>query len=97
MGHHGWMIEDVTAGEIDLRKQIWSAWNLLKNNVPGFENSSIEKTANMLILRDTHRILGEYVLAEEDIYQGRAFDDSIAISNMVPDVYGPDGEHDYSW
>lgn len=95
MGHHGWMIEDVTAGEIDLRKQVWSAWNLVKNNIPGFEDSSVEKTATMAILRDTHRILGEYVLAEEDMYQGKAFDDSIAISNMGPDIYGPDGEHDY--
>jgi hypothetical protein len=95
MGHHGWLIEDVTAGEIDLRKQVWSAWNLIKNNIPGFENSSVEKTAVIPILRDTHKIIGEYILQEEDIRQGRVFDDSIAISNMVPDVYGPDGEHDY--
>jgi hypothetical protein len=94
-GHHGWMIEDVTAGEIDLRKQVWSAFKLLKNNVPGFENSSVEKTGTIPILRDTHRILGEYVLAEEDIYEGRAFDDAVVVSNMGPDIYGPDGEHVY--
>ena len=94
-GHHGWMIEDVTSGEMDLRKQMWSAWNIIKNNVPGFENSSIEKTAAIPILRDTHRILGEYVLTEEDIFKGNVFDDSIAVSNMGPDIYGPDGEHDY--
>jgi hypothetical protein len=95
MGHHGWMIEDVTAGEIDLRKQIWSAFDLIKKNIPGFENASVEKTAAIPILRDTHRILGEYVLSEQDIYEGRAFDDSIAVSNMGPDIYGPEGEHVY--
>ncbi|MBN1382751.1 MAG: FAD-dependent oxidoreductase [Deltaproteobacteria bacterium] len=94
-GHHGWMIEDVTAGEIDLRKQVFSAYRLLKNNVPGFENSSVEKTGTIPILRDTHRILGEYVLAEKDIYEGRTFDDSVVISNMGPDIYGPDEEHVY--
>ncbi len=94
-GHHGWMIEDVTAGEMDLRKQVWSAFKLLKNNIPGFENASVEKTATIPIFRDTHRILGEYVLSEEDIYAGKAFDDSIAVSNMGPDIYGPDGEHVY--
>ncbi len=94
-GHHGWMIEDVTAGEMDLRKQVWSAFKLLKNNVPGFENSSVEKTGTIPILRDTHRILGEYVLAEKDIYEGRAFDDAVVVSNMGPDIYGPDGEHVY--
>jgi hypothetical protein len=94
-GHHGWMIEDVTAGEIDLRKQVWSAFKLIKSNIPGFENSSVEKTGTIPIFRDTHRILGEYVLSEEDIYKGRAFDDSIAVSNMGPDIYGPEGEHVY--
>lgn len=94
-GHHGWMIEDLTAGEIDLRKQIFSAYRLLKDNVPGFENSSVEKTGAIPVLRDTHRILGEYVLAEQDIYEGRAFDDAVAISNMGPDIYGPDEEHIY--
>lgn len=95
LGHHGWMIEDVTAGEIDLRKQVFSLWRLLKDNVPGFENSSVEKLGTIPILRDTHRIVGEYVLTEEDMYQGRAFEDSIAVSNMGPDIYGPDGEHEY--
>jgi hypothetical protein len=94
-GHHGWMIEDATAGEIDLRKQVWSAFELVKENIPGFEHASVEKTGTIPIYRDTHRILGEYVLKEEDIYSGRAFDDSIAVSNMGPDIYGPDGEHVY--
>ncbi|MDD5288514.1 MAG: FAD-dependent oxidoreductase [Dehalococcoidales bacterium] len=95
MGHHGWMIEDVTAGEIDIRKQIFSAWKLIKDNVPGFENTTVDKMAVMPILRDTHRIIGDYVLTEKDVANGAAFDDSIAISNMVPDIYGPDGEHYY--
>ena len=95
LGHHGWMVEDLTDGEIDLRKQIFSAWRLIKDNVPGFEHATVEKTAVIPVLRDTHRIIGDYVLTEEDVAKGQAFDDSIAISNMVPDIYGPDGEHYY--
>jgi hypothetical protein len=94
MGHDGWKVEELTAGEIDLRKQARSAYNLLKENVPGFENAHIEKTPNIPMLRDTHRILGEYILKEEDIRQGKAFADSIAVSNMSPDVFGPDDEHE---
>ncbi|MDD5288517.1 MAG: FAD-dependent oxidoreductase [Dehalococcoidales bacterium] len=92
MGHHGWMLEDLTEGEIYLRKAAWSTLNLFKENVPGFENAYMEKTPNIPVLRDTHRVLGEYILSEEDMRQGRAFDDSIAISNMFPDVIGPDYE-----
>jgi hypothetical protein len=94
MGHHGWMLEDLTAGAIDLRRQAWSAYTLIKNNVPGFENSRIDKTPAFPLLRDTHTILGEYVLQYEDMLQGRAFADSVAISNMYPDVFGPDDEHE---
>jgi hypothetical protein len=93
MGHHGWMLEDLTAGEIHLRQAAWLSLNLLKENVPGFENAYMEKTPNIPVLRDTHRVLGEYVLTEEDMRQGKAFNDSIAISNMWPDIFGPDYEH----
>jgi hypothetical protein len=95
MGHHGWLIEDQTEGEFDLRRQSWSSYELIRRNVPGFENAYIEKTPNVMMLRDTHRMIGEYVLTEDDIRQGKIFDDSIAISNMCPDVFGPDDEHEW--
>ena len=43
-GRTGWMTEEMTDCEIDLRKQAWAIWQLLKEKVPGFENSFIEKT-----------------------------------------------------
>lgn len=92
LGHHGWVLEDLTAGEIHLRNASWSILNLLKNNIPGFENAFIEKTPVAPLLRDTHRVLGEYTLTEDEMLAGKAFDDSIAISNMWPDIVGPDYE-----
>jgi hypothetical protein len=92
-GHQNWMLEDLTEGEIHLRQAAWGSLNLLKENVPGFENAYMEKTPNIPVLRDTHRVLGQYVLTEQDMRQGRSFDDSIAISNMWPDIFGPDYEH----
>jgi hypothetical protein len=93
LGHHGWLLKDFSTGEIDCRKQAWSVYNLLKNNVPGFEHSHIEQTPTHLFLRDMHRIEGQYVLKEEDIRHGKAFDDSIAVSSALPDVFGPDHQH----
>jgi hypothetical protein len=92
-GHHGWRVEDLTYGEIDARKQSWSTYNYLKKNLPGFKNAFIEQTPTHLGMRDTHRILGEYVLTKEDMLQGRAFDDSIAICNFPEDIHGPDEGH----
>jgi hypothetical protein len=65
----------------------------LKNNISGFENVQIEQTPVHLQTRDTHRIIGEYVLTEEDMDQGRSFDDAIAVGNRSPDIWGPDYEH----
>ncbi|MDD5289553.1 MAG: FAD-dependent oxidoreductase [Dehalococcoidales bacterium] len=95
MGHHPWLAQDISDGEIDSRKQAWSAYFLLKNNVPGWENSHIDQLPNMVMLRDSHRMLGEYVLKEEDMLAGKAFDDSIAMSNHAPDVFGPDDQHSF--
>jgi len=95
LGRTGWELEDLTKGEIDLRKQAWSAYRLLKNHVPGFENSYIDQLPTHLLLRDSRTILGEYVLTASDMRQGRAFDDAIAISNHAPDVFGPDAEHEF--
>ena len=95
MGHHGWLLEDLSRGEIDMRKQAFSAWQLLRDNVPGWENSKIDQLPVHLMLRDSHRMTGEYVLAEEDMRAGRAFNDSVAVSNHAPDVFGPDDQHEF--
>ena len=92
-GRHGWMVEDLTYGEVDARKQAWSTYNYLKKNLPGFENAYIEQTPTHLGMRDTHRILGGYVLKKEDMLQGRAFNDSIAMCNFPEDIHGPDDGH----
>ncbi len=56
---------------------------------PGFEDCYLVQTAAHLGVRETRRILGEYVLTEEDARLGRRFDDVIAISsNPVPGYYG---------
>lgn len=91
-GHYCWRIEDLTYGDIDFRKQTWSTYNYLKKNLPGFENAYIEQTPVHLGMR-TRRIVGEYVLTKEDMLQGRAFDDSIAMCNFPEDYHGPDEGH----
>ncbi len=95
MGHHGWLLEDLSKGEMDMRKQAFSAWQLLRDNVPGWENSKIDQLPIHLMLRDSHRMTGVYVLTEDDMRAGRAFDDSIAVSNHAPDVFGPDDQHEF--
>ena len=96
-GQHPWMAETLSAGEIDLRKQAWSIYQLMKNNVPGFENTKIEQTPSRLMFRDAHRLKGDYVLTENDMRSGKSFDDAITLCNMPPDLFFPDGSHHFKF
>ncbi len=90
-----WMAKQITKCEIDLRKQAWSLFNVIKKNVPGFEKSYIEKSPAMPCNGLPHRIIGEYVLTMKDMREGKIFDDSIAINNMPPDLYETAGRFSY--
>ncbi|MFX1375993.1 MAG: FAD-dependent oxidoreductase [Promethearchaeota archaeon] len=90
-----WMAEEMSVCEVDLRKQVWAVFKMLKENVPGFENSYIEKTPNIPCVGISHRIMGEYVLTVGDMREGKAFEDSIAINNMPPDLYEAVGRFSY--
>ena len=94
-GKTAWSIEDTTNCEIDLRKQMWAVFKVLKENVPGFENAFIEKTPVIPIVGNPHRLIGDYVMTVGDMRAGRAFDDSVAINNMPPDLYEAVGRFGY--
>ncbi|MGM0834799.1 MAG: FAD-dependent oxidoreductase [Bacillota bacterium] len=68
----------VTLAEIEGRKQVQEYSRFLKENIRGFEQSYLLSTSQYIGVRETRRILGEYVLTEEDVVEGRKFDDVIA-------------------
>jgi len=68
---------DLTRVEIDARKRIFAAIRFYRENLPGFEKAYLVDTAPQMGVRETRRIMGEYVLTKEDIMSGRSFDDTI--------------------
>jgi hypothetical protein len=93
-GHKGWATEEITDCEIDLRKQAWAMHQLLREKVPGFENSFIERTPQLCTFPG-HRIVGEHVMTVSEMREGKAFEDSVAINNMPPDIYEAVGRFGY--
>jgi hypothetical protein len=54
----------------------------------GFEDCYLVQSAEMLGIRETRRVVGLYVVTEDDALEGRRFDDVVAISsNPVPAYY----------
>jgi len=85
----GTNVLDITRGEIETRKQMVSVINFLRKYVPGFKSSYLVESGYSLGIRETRRIVGEYMLSEKDIMEGRAFDDAIAQNFFPMDVHGP--------
>jgi hypothetical protein len=83
---------DLTQAEIEGRRQTEEMVKFLKKEIPGFENSFLEKMAAQIGVRESRRIMGEYVMTEEDITQARKFEDGIARGSYPIDIHSPTGE-----
>ena len=85
-------VDDLTAIEIRVRERMMTTFQFYKEKIPGFENSYILITAPQIGARGSRRIIGEYVVTEEDAKTGEMFEDSIA---QWPPLYGnyPDEPH----
>jgi hypothetical protein len=73
---------DLTRCEIECRKQIQVALRGIKNYLPGFENAYLTRVCSELRIRESRRIMGDYVLVKADVAAGRKFDDVIGKSSF---------------
>lgn len=71
---------ELSAGEVEGRRQIVEYFRFLKAEVPGFEQSAIVEIAPQVGIRETRRIEGLYALSGEDILSSARFEDSIGIN-----------------
>jgi hypothetical protein len=62
--------------------------SFLRKNAPGFENAHISGVAPRVGIRETRRIMGEYVLTAEDVLEGKKFDDGVAKGSHHIDLHG---------
>ena len=75
------------------RRAIARVTGFLKERVPGFEKAYLSEVAPMLGIRETRRIIAEYMLTGRDVVQYARFDDYIATSNYPVDIHDA-GEED---
>ncbi|MDN5344804.1 MAG: hypothetical protein PWQ18_916 [Clostridia bacterium] len=81
--------DDLTRAEIIGKQQVHQLTHYLRKYVPGFENSYLLATAPFVGVRETRRIIGEYVLTGEDCVTGRKFPDGIAKVGYPVDIHDP--------
>lgn len=81
--------EDRTKALINGRSQIHEQVDFYRKNIPGCENCFLVDTAFQLGIRETRRIIGDYVITAEDIVEGIKFDDAICRNANFLDIHLP--------
>lgn len=88
-GIDGTKTEDLTRGMIEGREQMFQLFDLMRRYVPGFAGARLVQSGSAIGIRDTRRIVGDYRITNEDIINGRHFDDTIALSGYQWDMADP--------
>jgi hypothetical protein len=87
--------EQLTAAEVEGRRQVQEYHRFLRDRVPGFERSVIVATSPSIGVRESRRVHGDYRLARADVLGGRRFADEIALCGAPIEDHGTGG--DTSW
>jgi hypothetical protein len=77
----GSSISDITYAELKGRDDAEVTMEFLKHEIPGFENAFLSDTAVQVGVRETRRIVGHYVLTQQDVLSGKKFSDAICLSS----------------
>lgn len=77
--------------EIIARKQIWELFNIFKEKSQYCRDSFLLKIATQIGVRETRRVMGEYVLNADDVIKAKTFEDGIARSSYPIDIHNPSG------
>jgi hypothetical protein len=80
----------VERGQREGEKQIHEFWEAVRMH-PAFKNARIECISQKLGVREGRRIVGDYILTEEDCVAGTQFDDMVAACAYSVDIHDPKG------
>jgi hypothetical protein len=65
--------------------------NYFREFVPGYEDSYLLQVADIVGVRETRRVMGDYVLTGQDVLDARHFDDAIGYCGATVDVHDVEG------
>jgi hypothetical protein len=68
--------------------------NYFREYVPGYEDSYLLQIADIVGVRETRRVVGDYTLTGSDVLEAKRFDDAIGFCGATVDVHNVEGGKD---
>lgn len=87
LGTDATSVTDLTRAELDGQMQVFALTEMLKENVPGFENCYISSIAPSLGVRETRRFKGISTLTGDMLLDGVIGDDTVALGAYKIDIH----------
>ena len=81
----------ITAATIEGRRQAFHMIPVLRKYVPGMQGCYLVSTAALLGTRESRRIVGQYVLTDEDVVGRREWPDGVCYGSFFIDVHNCTG------
>lgn len=90
--------DELTAGEVEGRRQAEAYMEFFRNELDGFEDAFIDYLAPRLGVRETRRVVGDYVLDYDDFLEEARFSDAIAHCGWAHENHDPETRaSDWVW
>jgi hypothetical protein len=86
----------LSAGEVEGRRQVRDYFRFLREQMPGFEEAYLLEIAPQVGIRETRRIRGQVMLSGEDVLGCASFDDSIGVNGWPLEQHVA-GDVKWSW
>lgn len=83
--------EDLTRATMAGRKQAYETIDVYRKYIAGMEGCYMASTPNTVGVRESRRIMGDYLLTEADVKGEREFDDAICYGSFFVDIHCVDG------
>jgi FAD-dependent oxidoreductase family protein len=77
----------LSRAEIETQRQMFDVLQFLRRRAPGFKRAWLLDAAYQIGVRETRHILGQYVLALDDVLSGRDFPDTVARGAYPVDLH----------
>ena len=84
---------ELSRAEIEGRKQANELMRFFKSRCTGFENAVLVSTGVQIGVRESRRVMGDYLLTADDLLSSKEFSDTVALGGYPIDIHNPTGEN----